>query len=269
MMRCGVSLVLGLILSMSVATADELAEKGRKIFADNKAAVVTVQLVLKQKFSMAGRGSQDNETKSDAMGTVIDPSGLTVLSLSETDPTALLELTMGGSPQLQGMQMETEVQDVKILLEDGTEVQAEIVLRDKVLDMAFVRPTKKPDKAFAYIDMSSPGEPQILDQVISLSRLGKVARRAYAASVERIDAIVTKPRTLYIPGNDPTNTNLGSPAFMLDGRPIGVFLLRAIKDTGGGGGGMFGGSSGNIMTVLLPAADILEAASQAPPFEDN
>ena len=40
--------------------------------------------------------------------------------------------------------METEVNDIKILLEDGAEVPAEIVLRDKDLDLAFIRPKAKP-----------------------------------------------------------------------------------------------------------------------------
>ena len=247
------------------ALADDVAVAGRKVFDSHKEAVVTVQLVIKQQFSMPGMGSQDNESKAEATGTVISPDGLTVVSLSETDPSSVMESMMAGSPQMQGFQMDTEVRDVKILLSDGKEVPAEVILRDKELDMAFVRPSEKPAEPLAYIDMGKSGAPELMDQVISLSRLGTVAGRVHAASVERIDAIVERPRTFYIPGKDPTNTNLGSPAFTLEGEPIGVFLLRVIKDTGGGGQGMFG-SSDNITTVLLPAADVLEAASQAPGF---
>jgi len=42
---------------------------------------VTVQLVLKSKMSMPGFGGRSNESKQDATGTMIDPSGLTVLAL--------------------------------------------------------------------------------------------------------------------------------------------------------------------------------------------
>jgi hypothetical protein len=264
-------LVVALTLCFAaIASADEVATSGRTILEKNKAAVVTVQLVIKTKFGMAGGDSQNDESKAEATGTVIDPSGLTVVSLTETDPTSLMESMMsnfGGG----GFKVDTEVRDVKILLEDGKEVPAEIVLRDKELDMAFVRPVAKSDTVFAFVDLKEAAPAQLLDQVISLSRLGTVARRAPAASIERISAVVDKPRTFYVPGKDPTSTGLGSPAFGLDGKPIGVFLMRAIKDTSGGGGGgmraLLGGMSDNVTVVLLPGADILEGASQVPPYE--
>ena len=258
------AVVLGAVSS----AGDEVAERGREIFEKHKNAVVTVQLTIKQSFSMPGRSSQSSESKSEANGTVLTPEGLTVVSLSETDPSSVMESMMAGSPRMNGFKVDSVVQDVRILRANGEEVPAEVILRDKELDMAFIRPLERPETAFEYIDFSEVGEPRLLDQVISISILGKVARRAHSASVERIDAIVSKPRTFYIPGRDPTNTNLGSPAFTLDGQPIGVFLIRVIKDTSGGGRGAFGGFSDNLTTVLLPGIDILEAAEQAPPFKD-
>lgn len=247
------------------AYAESVAEKGRAVGDANKEAVVTIQLVVKQKFSFPGAPSQDNESKVESTGTVISAEGLTVASLSEIDPTSVIEAMMAGNPQMQGMKMETEIQDAKLLLSDGTEVPAEIILRDKDLDMAFVRPVDKPEKAMEFVDMSSPGEPKQLDQVLTINQLGKVARRAHSYSLERIEAIVKKPRTFYIPGNAQTNTGLGTPAFTLDGAPIGVFLVRTIKDSSGGG--MFGRGDNNVSVILLPAADITDAASQAPPFK--
>ncbi|MEX2015497.1 MAG: trypsin-like peptidase domain-containing protein [Candidatus Hydrogenedentales bacterium] len=248
-----------------LASADEVAEAGRKILDQYKDAVVTVQLVIKQQFSM-GRNTQDNESKTEATGTVISPDGLTVVSLSETDPSSIMETMMGGQ---QDFSITSEVQDVKILKANGTEVAAEVILRDKELDIAYVRPVEKAEEEFAYIDFSDAGHPQLLDEVISLSRLGRVGRREPAASVERINAVIEKPRTLYIPGNDPTQTALGSPAFTLDGKPIGLFLVRVIQDTGGGGGGMFGNFTDNVATVLLPAQDVIDGAAQVPPYAET
>ena len=253
------------VLAAPMAPADEVAEAGRKILDQNKDAIVTVQLVIKQQFSM-GRNTQDNEMKTEATGTVINPEGLIVVSLSETDPSSIMETMMGGE---RDFQVTSEVQDVKILLANGTEIPAEVILRDKELDLAYVRPTTKPDTEFAYVNMSESGEPQLLDQVISLSRLGRVGRREPAASVERINAVIEQPRRLYIPGNDATQTALGSPAFTLDGQPIGLFLIRVIRDTGGGGGGMFGNFTENVATVLLPAQDIVEGAAQVPPYDQD
>lgn len=264
--------VSALFVALFVPTvhSDEIARKGRKILEDHQDSVVTLTLVLKQKVSFPGMASQESESTTEATGTIISPDGLVVLSLSATDPSSLVEAMMAGSGRGRDLKMETEVRDIKILLKDGSEISAKVILRDQDLDMAFVRPVEVPETPFAYIDISKSGAPDYLDQIVTLNRLGKVANRVHSASLERIEAIVTKPRTFYIPGNDPTNTGLGSPAFTLDGKFIGVFLMRAIKATGGGGrfGGFGGGSGDNIASVVVPAEDIAYAAEQVPPFED-
>src|SRR5207244_2471265 len=190
--------------------ADELAEKGRAILAKNQHAVVTVQLVLKSKFSVSGAGGQSSESRTDVTGTVVDPSGLTVLSLSATDPGQLIQSMMGGmSDDEMKFKMETELSDVKMLLDDGTEIAAEVVLRDKDLDLAFIRPKAKLATPSSAVDLSQAGKAEVLDQVIALNRLGNAAGRAYAASVERISAVVQRPRVFYVPDAAMTTTTLG------------------------------------------------------------
>jgi hypothetical protein len=235
--------------------ADELAEKGREIFKKNQHAVVTVQEVLKMSYSGANRA---NETKQDLTGTVLDASGLTVLALSACDPSEMYQRMMGD--EYAKNKVETEVTDVKILLDDGTEVPAEIVLRDKDLDLAFIRPKAKLASPMAAVDLAKPGSAQLLDQVVTLNRLNSAAGRAYAASVERITAVIQKPRTFYIPDSTMTSTTLGSPAFSLDGNLVGVLVMRSINAKGG--------STRNyresMTSIILPAEDIVKAAKQAP-----
>src|SRR5438445_11026651 len=77
-------------------TADEMAEKARAVFKKNQSSVVTVQLVVKSKMGFAGGGGDSRESKQEVSGTVIDPSGLTAVSLSSTDPTSLLQGFMSG-----------------------------------------------------------------------------------------------------------------------------------------------------------------------------
>jgi hypothetical protein len=57
---------------------------------------------------------------------------------------------------------------------------------------------------------------------------------------------------------------MGCPAFTLDGKILGVFVMRAVRGSSGGGGGMFGGQRSNLTGIILPAEDILKAAKQAP-----
>ena len=131
--------------------------------------------------------------------------------------------------------LETEVTDVKMLQADGTELPAEIVLRDKDLDLAFIRPKTKPGSPMAAVDLSQSAPTQLLDEVITLNRLNSAAGRAYAASVERISAVIQKPRTFYIPDSTMTSTTLGSPAFALDGKIVGLLVMRAVNAKGGSG----------------------------------
>jgi hypothetical protein len=264
----GVALLCAVLTAPPLASADDLGDKGRAIFNKNRLSIVTVQLVLKSKMSMPGMGGQSNESRQDATGTVLDPSGLTVLSLSATDPGQLLQSMMGGGDEDSKFKMETELTDVKLLLEDGTEVPAEVVLRDKDLDLAFVRPKTKLAAPMAAIDMTKPGKAEIMDEVITLNRLGKAAGRAYAASVERISAIVQKPRLFYVPDGNMTSTTLGSPAFTLDGKPLGLFVMRTTKSSGGGMG-MFNFKPDNMTSIIVPADDILKAAKQVPAATDE
>jgi hypothetical protein len=230
------------------ARADEFGEKGRIVFQKNHASVVTVSVVQK---AASGRGGTPRESKQNVTGTVIDPSGLTVLALSAVDPS---ELVVRLSPDAK---MEVEISEVKIVLEDTTELAAEIVLRDKDLDIAFVRPKTKLASPMAAIDLGKSGTAQILDQVISLNRLKQAAGRAYSASEERISAVVQKPRTFYIPDSSMTDTESGSPAFNLDGSLLGIFVMRAVNAVG------TGNLRDSYTSIILPAGDIMSGAKQA------
>ena len=127
-----------LMLLAAPAMSDDAAEKARGVMQSQKAGVVTLQLVLKEKFAMAGMASQDSESTSEATGTVINAEGLTVLSLFKTDPTALFEALM---PDMGGgdMNMSTEISEVRFLMEDGSEIPAEVGLREKDEELGIVR----------------------------------------------------------------------------------------------------------------------------------
>jgi S1-C subfamily serine protease len=252
---CVLLSLLGLPLTLR---ADELAEKGRDVFKKHQRAVVTVQLVQKVTYSSGGRSGEPQENKQDITGTVVDPSGLTVLALSSTDPSEMARRIYGDR-----VKAEVEVSDLKILLDDGAEIPAEIVLRDKDLDLAFIRPKVKPASPMPAADLSRASSAQVLDPVITLNRLGRAAGRAYSASVEHISAVVQKPRTFYIPDSSMTATSSGSPAFALDGNIVGVFVVRALT-SGAGGSGMNNSRTDTVTAIILPAEDVLKAAKQAP-----
>jgi hypothetical protein len=248
------ALMLVLGFATSPLRADEISEKGRDILKKYEHTVVTVEVVLRTSYSGA---ATPNETKEDITGSVIDPSGLTVVALSACDPTEMFQRMMGDA--YSKYKVESEITDVRILLEDGNELPAEIVLRDKDLDLAFLRPKTKPAAPMPAIDLSHSSASQVLDQVIALNRLNSAAGRAYSASVERISAVMQKPRTFYIPDSTMTATGLGSPVFAIDGNIVGMVVVRTISSKGS-----TRNPRGNVTTIILPSPDILRAAKQAP-----
>jgi hypothetical protein len=267
---------LGLFLLLSLLTArgfaDDLAEKGRAVFKQYRHTVVTVSIVLKSKISVGGMGGQSNESRQEVTGTVLDPSGLIVLSLSATDPGQMMQTFLGGMDGMgeedTKLKMETELSDLKVLLDDGTEVPAEVVLRDKDLDLAYIKPKNKLMTPMEALDFSKSGKVELLDQIIALNRLGNTAGRAYAASLDRISAVVERPRLFYVPASGMTSATLGAPAFSLDGKPLGIFVMRTMKSHAGGMG-MFSLQPDNLTTVIVPAQDILKGAKQVPAAEEE
>jgi len=253
-----VLVLISSLLAPAAGLADDFSEKGRVVHNKYQQAVVTIQLVIKSKISMSGMTPQSNESRQEVTGTVINPAGLVVVSLSAIDPSQLVQNVVGGDR----IKMESELADLKILMNDGTEAPAEVVLRDKDLDLAFIRPKTKPAAPMTALDLSQSGKAEILDPVMALNRLGNAAGRAYSASAERISAIVQRPRLFYIPDANMTTSALGSPAFTMDGKVLGIFVMRALKASGAGSSPL--GQNPNYTGIIIPAADVLKAASQVP-----
>ena len=253
-MRCSshsllLALPIAALLSAAPVRADEISEKGRAVFDKYQHAVLTVQVVLKW--------SGSREMKQDTTGTVVDSSGLTVLALSACDPSEMYRRISEESRSTP----EITVSDIKMLLDDGTELPAEIVLRDKDLDLAFIRPKTHPANPMTAVDFASSGPAQLLDPIISLDRLNRAASRAYAASLGRVIGVIQKPRTYYVPDTSMQSTTpgLGCPAFALDGKVVGIYVMRAVSPAGGGSG-----PRNNLSIIILPAEDVLKASKQAP-----
>jgi hypothetical protein len=148
-------------------------------------------------------------------------------------------------------------------------VPAEVVLRDRDQDLAFIRPKSKLAAPLAALDLTKSGKADLLDQVVALNRLGSAAGRAYAASIERISAIVSRPRLFYVPESSATATTLGAPAFTLDGETLGIFVMRSLKGQSGAGMSMFAAQPDNLTGIIIPADEVLKAVKQVPSVPDD
>jgi hypothetical protein len=252
---------LGLAQSPPAAGQDPRAAS-RGVVAKWQDALVNVRVVLKMRMSMGGREMQSSDETVEAVGTVIDPSGLTVVALGSLNPGAMMSKLMGAGGGDQRVEIASEPTDVKMRLPGGTEIAASIALRDEDLNLAFLRPTVKADKPFVAVDLTAAARPEILDQVIVLSRLGRVGGWVPSASLMDIGAIIERPRTFYVLSGQ--GGAMGTPAFLPTGRIVGILTLRQIDAGRPGMTAMMGGTEGlGLLPVILPAADVLDIAKQA------
>jgi hypothetical protein len=272
--RTAITILAAALLGIS-AQADETADYARGVTQKNADAVVTIRLVLSEQFSMPGMGSEDSESITETTGTIINPDGLIIASLSETDPMSMIQSMLGGMlGDDMGFNFDTKVDSVTIVRGDRSETPGKIVIRDADLDLAFIRPETKPESPWPAISLTAETKAQQYDELLVLHRLGMVANRACAGAFVRVSAVLDKPRPFYVLGM--ADGSLGAPAFNRDGACLGITTMRTIDNPGGGGGmgmmAMFGGmaeSMNNMAIVVLPASAVLESATQAPGYEEK
>jgi hypothetical protein len=259
--------IVAIVLTLVPARAQtDQRAAAREVAKKWQAAIVNVRVVLKTRTSMAGRELQSSDETVEGIGTVIDPSGLLVMSLGVLNPGAMMTKMMGamggGGGGDQKMEITSEPTDLKMRLPDGRDVPAKIVLRDEDLDLAFIRPVSKLDKPLVAVNLANAATPAILDQVVVLSRLGRVGGWAAGAALHDIGAVIERPRTFFVLGTPAAS--IGVPAFLPNGRIVGLLTLRQIDAGRMGMMSMMGGTESlGLLPVILPAADVLEISKQA------
>jgi S1-C subfamily serine protease len=256
--------VVGLLAGAGEVRAQDARASARDVVKKWQEAIVNVRVVLKTRMSMGGREMQSADDSVDAVGTVIDPSGLTVMSLGSLNPGAMMNKIVGAS--MSGgenkVDISSEPTDLKIRLPDGRELPAKIVLRDEDLDLAFIRPTAKPATALVAINLAESMKPGLLEEVVVLSRLGRVGGWSASATLADIGAVIERPRTFYVLSGAPSG--MGTPAFSTGGRLVGLLTLRQVDPGRSSMFSMMGGAEAlGLLPVILPAADVLEIAKQA------
>lgn len=262
-MNCPISIKKGLLLIAwyffaSIASQADIQKTALIIAEQSKAVVVTVRVVLNVKRSMRGQ-TRDEERKTEALGTIISNTGLTVASLSAVDPTTIVRAMIRRSGNL-GNSIESEFKETTLILDDGTEVESDIVLRDSDLDMVFIKP-RQAGSTFNTIKLQPSNKKlQLLDPVFVVGRLGKIGNRAITLNMGRLQSLVKGPRPYYI--CDATiSANVGCIVYDALGDPIGILLTRQNASVFSSGGSGFGGGQ-MIMPILRSIKDLLEIANQ-------
>ena len=234
---------------------EPLREAARQAVARHGASIVTVRLTVKTRMVYQGREHPGPEQTMEIGGTVVGPKGLTAVSDFSSNPAGIFAGSAGGPS------VETETTDVRIVLADGSELPARIVLRDEGLDLAFLAPND-PAASLAPVALEPAAEPSLLDPLAVLYPLGRGLGRGTAAALTEVRAVVRKPRTFLVLGYFEGLQALGCPAFDARGRAVGLVVIRRGAGAAAPSGGMKQAMDA-VSPVVLTAADVLEVAAQA------
>ena len=262
------TLLLAAVLTAgsSWAASGELQTSARKLVAAHQDAVVWLSVIAKTTISTEGDapaqvksalGAMDKEAKSEATGTIIDASGLIVTALASIDKSSVVDgktiETQMGTVKLKAT---SEIKEIKVIMPDGTEIPADLVLKDADLGLGFVRVRADSKEAkgvtFKAIDLKDAAQGALLDDCVALGRLNENMNREGSVVTTEISGITTKPRTFYRVLTD----SVGCPVYLASGKLLGLTTARKQADN-------TGGTDVSMAPVVLPAADIAKLAEQA------
>lgn len=223
-------------------------EVWRKLLKDRPDCVTWVSATVKVEINTGGRSYPPREEKLEALGTILTDEGLVALSLTKVDPTASI-LSRMRSP---GSTVNVNYSEVNVLMPDGSEVPARLILKDSDLDLAFLLPLTGKNEGGEEVtfqsvpDAASSARVEPLDEVVTFGKLSRNLYRQSSLLPGRVNAVIRKPRDYYVIDRSIP----GSPVFDDAGKWLGVCVYKM--------------ASGRPTTlVTLPASDVLEIAEQA------
>ncbi len=238
---------------LAFAAEGSLKEKALALSAEHKDSVLFLSAVVEVEVTAGDNPSKKEERKLEMLGTVIGKDGLIVVPLSTLDVASTIDGRMVNGPQGPvKLSAKGTTKEVKILMPDGTETAAKVAFKDTDLDLAFIRPEKSADVKLTPVDTANSATMAVQDEVIILGRLGKDLNREPMVMTNEVIALVSKPRTFGKIGMQ----SLGMPVFNREGKFLGIGINRFSPKSDSEQGPM-------PSNVILPAADLMDSASQA------
>jgi hypothetical protein len=241
------------------------AAQARRLVAQNQNAIVTVLGTLKVSLTVRNLGaSEKNETPVEAIGTVVDPSGVVLAGTLLLDPLGSLmhgPLRIQRGDQTFELDMKSDLENLRLLLADKTEVPARILLRDDDLGLFVLAADPKPGAkapVFSAVPLVGGTTAELYTSYFMLGRAGDMFQHAPLIGRAMPVNNLAKPR--------PCQTLLtsmmpvGMPAFAADGRLVGIgslsFRPPDLEHPESA-------QNAHPLPILLPVADVRELLARA------
>lgn len=250
---------------LAMAATGELHATATKLYENHSESVVWLSVIAKVSMSADGDAppqlksqlaGQEQETTTETTATFIDESGLLVTALAQLDQSSMVDGKTVNTPMgAIKLKAKSEIKEIKAIMPDGTEIPADLVLKDPDLGLGFIKLRMDSDEADGVeihaIDFTDSGEGRLLDDCIALGRLDDSLQREASVMTAEISGIVTRPRKFYRVRTD----SIGCPVFLGDGKLLGLSVVR--KPAGDIG------QNTKLSPVILPAAEVAKLADQA------
>lgn len=246
------------LFPLTALSQETVEVQARKLLEQYKSSlvVVTAKGVLKAKTT--GQPLPDRDQQRRTLGVTIGDDGLIVVSNSAIDAS------VGLAGQQAKMDEEvvtiqsaaTTFSDVEISYGDSVLVHGRVVRQDIEADVAFIMPdqaeAKTLNKVFDKVDLSQfAATAEAADQVVGLSRSSAVYGYMPTLVMGRITGVFKGDRTFFVTD---AGTAQGIPVFTLDGKPVGVTVVRIIDGKPSGVLGTLSAGSIQVMANLAREA---------------
>jgi len=253
-------LLLTALHSPAILQAQEetVEVKARKLMEQYKGSLVVITAKGMLKAKTSGDPLPDRDQQRRTLGVTIGDDGLVVVSNSAIDASIGLQ---GQQAQLKEnvvtiQSASTEFSDVEISYGDTTLLHGKVVRQDVEADVAFIMPdaaeVKALNKKFEKVDLSQfAATAEAADMVVGLSRSSAVYGYMPTLVMGRITGVFKGERTFFVTD---AGTAQGIPVFTLDGKPVGVTVVRIIEGQPSGVLGTLSAGSIQVMANLAREA---------------
>ena len=252
------SLFVGLSAPLTASAQETAEQQARKLLEQHKSSLVVVTAKGMLKAKTTGEPLPDRDQQRRTLGVTIGEDGLLVVSNSAIDSSVGLA---GQQARIEEKSVTiqsalTEFSEVEISYGDSTLLKGKILRQDIEADVAFILPdqvaAKAANKVFDRVDLSQfAATAEAADQVVGLSRSSAVYGYMPTLVMGRITGVFKGDRTFFVTD---AGTAQGIPIFTLDGKPVGVTVVRVIEGKPSGVLGTLSAGSIQVMANLAREA---------------